>query len=721
MYKKQNIEISSNKKELKILVIINKIEYFQENKYYKNKIMFSMKRGLFIVCSILFINSFLSQTHVGSKINSDSLIKLSKTLYHNNPSQAGLYARQAITKSIEENSKLNLGKAYEALGVSEDFLGEFDSAIYYFDISIEILKKENKKLELGKTLVSKANSLYSISKYEDALKYYTNANEIMQSLGYKPDEAASLMGIANIYSVTKFNDLSLKYYHQALKISDEVKNQKLSSYILTNIAEVYATLGNIEKEIEYETKAIKIKEELHDTYGLVYSYHNLVYSLIKQNKNQNDSILYYANKSIEMSKEIDNSDFLVSSYKCLGTAYFHLKQTHKAIENAELGLELAKKIKRPILAHVLLNDLQEMYEEIGDYKSQAKALKEYININDTINNVEIKKSFNELETKYETEKKEKEIVLLNEKDKKRSIFIYSTLTVAVLLLMLTLVLYNRYKLKQKTANELENRNIEIQKQKNLVDEKQKEILDSINYAKRIQYALLAQEKHLQTNLKDYFILFKPKDIVSGDFYWTAEHNNCFYLAVCDCTGHGVPGAFMSLLNIGFLSEAIKEKHIQNPNEIFNYVRNRLIESITNEEQKDGMDGILLCLDKTKKQITYAAANNHPLIIKKSNKLVIEELLKDKMPVGKGISNDSFNLYTINIEEGDKLFLYTDGFADQFGGPKGKKFKYKPLNNNLLSSNNLNFKEQKEDLNEIFENWKGNLEQIDDVLIIGIEV
>jgi serine phosphatase RsbU (regulator of sigma subunit) len=168
--------------------------------------------------------------------------------------------------------------------------------------------------------------------------------------------------------------------------------------------------------------------------------------------------------------------------------------------------------------------------------------------------------------------------------------------------------------------------------------------------------------------------------------------------------------------MGFLSEAIKEKNIEHPHEIFNYVRLRLINSISSEEQKDGMDGIIICIDKKSNEITYAAANNEPILI--SNNQVIE-LPKDKMPVGKGERMESFCLRSITTAPGDVLYLYTDGFADQFGGPKGKKFKYKPLNELLLSFSNHPLEKQKDELDENFTSWKGNLEQVDDVCIIGI--
>jgi ligand-binding sensor domain-containing protein/serine phosphatase RsbU (regulator of sigma subunit) len=277
---------------------------------------------------------------------------------------------------------------------------------------------------------------------------------------------------------------------------------------------------------------------------------------------------------------------------------------------------------------------------------------------------------------------------------------------------------------EKTVHE---RTAELVEQKEIVEEKQKEILDSINYAKRIQYTLLAHDELLTKNLENHFVLFNPKDIVSGDFYWATESKNnltenpLFYLAACDSTGHGVPGAFMSLLNISFLNEAITEKNILTPNAIFDYVRKRLIESISKDGAQDGMDGILACFEKTTDNRTkclYAAANNSPVLIRDNTTI---DLSADKMPVGKGERLNPFTLYTIDCLPGDVLYFYTDGYADQFGGPKGKKFKYKQLDELLISIHQKNMDEQKNILQNTLNEWRGELEQVDDVLIIGIKI
>ena len=262
----------------------------------------------------------------------------------------------------------------------------------------------------------------------------------------------------------------------------------------------------------------------------------------------------------------------------------------------------------------------------------------------------------------------------------------------------------------------------ILKQKDIIEEKQKEILDSINYAKRIQFSLLASENLLNQYLPEHFVLFKPKDVVSGDFYWATPTPEGFVFITADCTGHGVPGAFMSLLNISKLSQAINENKIIRPDLILNNIRTEIIKALNaegSEESKDGMDAVLCKLDIKNLNLQYAAANNAFYIIRDKELLICKA---DKMPVGKGHDDSiSFTFNEIALQKGDVVYTFTDGYADQFGGPRGKKFKYKQLEDIMLDICSLPLKEQSKILNQKFEDWKGNLDQVDDVLIIGFKI
>lgn len=270
-----------------------------------------------------------------------------------------------------------------------------------------------------------------------------------------------------------------------------------------------------------------------------------------------------------------------------------------------------------------------------------------------------------------------------------------------------------------------DRTQEITQQKHIIEEKNKEITDSINYAQRIQRALLASENMLNNNLNDYFVFFKPKDIVSGDFYWAASQDNKFYLVTADSTGHGVPGAIMSMLNISCLNEAINGEGLKQPDDILNFTRKKVIGYLANdgskEGGKDGMDCSILCLDLKEMNLSVSAANNPVWIVRSGEEEVIE-VKPDKMPVGKHDKQDiPFQSQNFKLNSGDIIYTLTDGFPDQFGGEKGKKFMSKNLRELLKSNSGLAMDQQKNLLEETFKNWVGDLEQIDDVTVIGIRI
>ncbi len=268
------------------------------------------------------------------------------------------------------------------------------------------------------------------------------------------------------------------------------------------------------------------------------------------------------------------------------------------------------------------------------------------------------------------------------------------------------------------------RTFEIQHQKEIIEEKNKDILDSIHYAKRIQRALLASDNLLSENLPEHFVLYKPKDIVSGDFYWADKlANGKFLLLVGDCTGHGVPGAFMSLLNISLLHESTRGLSIERADLLLNKQREAIIAALNpsgaQEVSKDGMDCVMLSFDFEKMKLQFACANN-PLWILRAG--VIIEFKPDKQPVG--VHEGDFKPYTLHefdLLRGDIVYSFTDGFADQFGGPRGKKFKYKQLKETLVMISADSMEIQQSSLEKRFEDWRGNLEQVDDVMIIGIRV
>jgi len=286
---------------------------------------------------------------------------------------------------------------------------------------------------------------------------------------------------------------------------------------------------------------------------------------------------------------------------------------------------------------------------------------------------------------------------------------------------------------------------EIEKQKEIVDEINYEVSESINYATRLQGAILPEEKLLKKYLSEHFVLFKPKDKVSGDFYWWSHIENHTVITAADSTGHGVPGAFMSMLGSSFLREIVQKEYVTHTGVILKKLRKEIIKALKQKgemgEQKDGMDMAIISIDHETNIVQFSGANN-PLYIIKSGKLKIEtemdnavkefeldetsayklyEIKPNKMPIAIYEKMDNFTAHEIQLEKGDQLYMFSDGYADQFGGPKGKKFKYKPFKRLLLRNADKPMTEQKELLNTAFDNWKGNTEQIDDVVVVGIKM
>jgi len=651
------------------------------------------------VLFIGFITNLFSQTHEDSllivfkqaKHDTDRakvLYNISKLYNDSDPNKGNEYLKQAYEISLKTANYRIQSDISNQIGYNYYFLSDFNHSVEFFLKTLKICELQGNKSGIAGCHNNIGSIYLELEDTVNALHHHLLALSIRKEINKNDEEsknaiAMSYGNVGKTYFLASNYTKAMEYYNLCLAISKEVGNKKREALMLNNIG-----------------------------------------SILAEQKKYNEALPYFLN-ALNLYKEIDSPENVALCLNNIAEIYFRKKDYTNSIENYKAALVISENNSTLSDMKTSYDGLRNCYVALGDYKLAHDYLSKSVLIKDSIFNEENSSQINELLAKFDSDKKEQEIKIL-QKDKEMSSWLRNSLIVGSLLLVfLAISLYSRNKVKQKANSELSLKNKNIEEQKQIVEYQklalevhQKEIVDSINYAKRIQYALLANEDLLSKNLDSHFVLFKPKDIVSGDFYWATEHNNSFYIAVCDSTGHGVPGAFMSLLSIGFLSEAIKEKSIAEPNQVFDYVRKRLIESITNEDQRDGFDGILLRFEKTSHTITYVAANNHPIIVSNNE---IRHLAYDKMPVGKGVKSDKFTLHTIQSSKEDTIYLYTDGYADQFGGEKGKKFKYKPLNDMLLLNNKRTLNEQKEILDTTFNNWQGSLEQVDDVLIVGIKV
>jgi serine phosphatase RsbU (regulator of sigma subunit) len=268
--------------------------------------------------------------------------------------------------------------------------------------------------------------------------------------------------------------------------------------------------------------------------------------------------------------------------------------------------------------------------------------------------------------------------------------------------------------------ELTRKDLKLKKEQ--IEEKHVAITDSISYAKRLQHAILPTEDSISEYFNNYFIYYQPKDIVSGDFYWLHKNNELLFFAVADCTGHGVPGAMVSVVCNNALNRAVNEFGLLKPNLILDKSKELIIEQMGkgNNDVKDGMDISLCCLNTKTQELIFSGANN-PIYIIKKDANSLDEIPADRQSVGKNFINHKFTASKIQLNLGDTLYLFTDGFADQFGGKKQKKYKYINFKKLLLNNTSELLKDQKKAIDEEFNSWKGDLEQIDDICILGIKI
>jgi serine phosphatase RsbU (regulator of sigma subunit)/Tfp pilus assembly protein PilF len=578
-----------------------------------------------------------------------------------------------------------------------------------------------------------------------ALDFYHRGLKIQEEIGDLKGVAQSLNNIGFIFQNQNDIQKTLSYYEKSLAIREKINDKRGIAESLNNLGLVYRKNGDpnckseikdacmragVQKALEYYLRSLKIKEEINDVSGIGISLNNIggIYGFLKEY----DKALDYFKRSLSIREKIQDKQGQSIALNNIGTIYFKKEDYVNAEKFCLQSLEIAKELGFPENIRRTAESLKNIYKANGSDKKAMEMFELSVTMRDSINSKEAQRESQKQHFKMEYEKKaaadsvrveqEKKVVSLQLEHKKNQSYF---LIVGLLLVMIFAVfMFNRFKITQKQKHLIEIKEKETQQQKILIEDKQKEIVDSINYAQRIQKALLAGDNLLQNNLPEHFVLYKPKAIVSGDFYWGAlrqaqDDGDVFYLAVCDSTGHGVPGAFMSLLNISFLNEAVNERKLLDPAAILNHVRKRIIQDLSTEGGKDGMDCSFAAFDFKKNKLKYSAANNEIWIVRKNELL---ELNGDKMPVGKhDKEKQSFTEHEVNLQSGDLVYLFTDGFADQFGGPKGKKFMYKQLQQLFISIANRKAEEQKTELDRAFEEWKGELEQVDDVCIIGVRI
>lgn len=605
---------------------------------------------------------------------------------------------------------------------------DHDSAFYYAQLQYELAEERQIKKMMGSALNTMGAVHYMKGDFDKCIDFFSKSLKIDQEIGDKVDESSMLNNIGIVFQNQGYYDQALDYHSQSLNIRIELGDKRGEASSLSNIGFINEHQGNHELALDYYKQSLEIAEEIDDKIMLANIKSN--YALTYQNMEEYEQAILFQRSSLELYQELGNKMGIASSLINLGKLHQLIGDFGKSLEFAEKGWDAAQDAASIEDTEKASELLWKLYKESGNHKKALEMFELFIESRDSIERKENQKAIIQQQYKYEYEKKAaadsikameedkvQDALLAAEKaevkqQEQQKYYLFGGLALA---LLFGGFIFNRFRVTSKQKDIIEE-------QKKMVEESHREITDSINYAERIQRSFLATKEILDENLKDYFVFFKPKEAVSGDFYWAAELNDGnFAWSVADSTGHGVPGAIMSLLNISSLEKSIEtetspEKILVKTREI---IVNRLKKDGSEEGGKDGMDCNLLVINKERSQLTFASAHN-PVIIVRGEELI--EFKGDKIPVGKhDRDNESFTLQTLQLQKGDVIYALTDGFPDQFGGPKGKKYMIKNLKNKFMEIAGLPMNEQQYILNKEFEDWKQKNEQIDDVCIIGVRV
>ena len=650
-----------------------------------------------------------------------------------------------------------------------------DTALYFANLGLKISIKANYKKGIAGCYNSIGYIHYLQGIYDKAFEYYLKSLKIYEESGDTKGMAKCYCNIGIIYQEQESYDKAFEYFFKSLKIYEKSVNKKgmADCYILVGIT--YDYLGNLSdakkneaqtrqnynKALEYYLKALNIYEESGNKKDVVVCFSNM--GIIYREQGNYDKALEYYLKALKIYQESGNKNGMMACYINIGSLYGSLADStglnenrrlnylNRAIEYGTKTIELAKEIKAMVEENEAAELLMSAYLRLGNIKKSSQFADIFICTKDSIFNEEKTKALAGMEAKYQNEKKQLEIIKLGKEkelqiseNKKQRMIIWFIVFGLLLVLAFAAFIFRSLRITRKQKRiiekqkekvdeayeELNQQNEEIASQRDEIEAQRdslyvqnKNITDSITYARFIQQALLTSHEILDNCKIENFILFKPKDIISGDFYWFKLIKNYLYFAAADCTGHGVPGAFMSVLGISLLNEIVSKRDLNPPALVLNELRKKLKKSLKQDNPEttshDGID-IALCLyDQETKVLQFSGAFN-PLFMIRKKQLI--EYSANHMPVGiHPKDNIDFTNQEIQLQPEDSIYIFSDGYISQFGGEKGKKFNIKQFKQLLLEINHLPMKIQKQVFEKRLIEWQHDFDQIDDILVIGIKI
>lgn len=704
-----------------------------------------------------------------------------------------------IANNVENGHFIALGHKYKSFYYEDIF--EIDSAIHEIRISREGFIKLGNQKEVANCYNLEGNLLSEVSKMEEALIAYEKGLELAKKIDDWEEESNILNNLGVTYSDLGNYVKSVDYYWESLKLCEQNGDELGVSDCWNNLGSLYSEMGDYEQALEFHNNSLEIRKnyDIPSKKSSVYLNIGRIYSDQGKFIEARD----YFKKSVDIDKQLEDFDGSAIGYNNIGLTFFREGQSDSALKYYKLSLTDRQKTQNLYGYSLIYTNLGDYYLSVKDYKNAEfyckksyqiskelsflyelnfacdclyrtyrkqgnkslalNYLEEYSATSDSIRAESKTREVTKKQMEYQFYSQSLKDSLVREKDlhqrelehqlelneqihekekadQSKSSQLKIFIIIALALIINFIVIYYRYKGQKKQR-------LQIEEQKVIIEEKSHDIQQSIDYAKLIQSASLP-EKQLNSIFPDSFILYKPKDVVSGDFYWLEDNEQYSLFSVADCTGHGIPGAFISLIGTILLNEIFNSKKLYSPNKILNEL-NRLIQLTLNQAGqvtiKDGMDISFCCWDKINNKLYFSGANNPVWVISSSttlkgasNDTTLEhspnissetgngkhlfEVRADRQPVGKMYTDSQpFTLHELDLQSGDMVYLFSDGYPDQFGGEKGKKYKHKNMKKLFLQIADQSMINQNIQIDKEFEAWKNDFEQIDDVCVIGVRI
>lgn len=688
---------------------------------------------------------------------------------HGYPEKAGEFGRELLLLASEISDTFSIVTGHIAIGNSYLNIGQYPLAAESYHKAYDISTAWKNNREIAKALQNLGIVYYYMGNLSKAAAFTHEALTLYSELENRLGEAGCLLTLGNIISDQTENIRALNYYNQAYSLFKELNHEGGMYNSIMNIGAVQLSEGRYREAIEKFGQARDMAGKINDLEGVVKCLHNMgmAYSRLG---NPGQALEYYQ-EALTIARTNNFKHLEANTLNNMAGVNNNLQRFGLALSQATQGLRLSQEIQSIDDQLHSYRNLSRAYEGQGQFQRALENHKLYKLFSDSLHRIETRREVSRLEAIYQNEQMQQEVELKNaqlekqnlELDQKsislsrqrmiRNVLLLWVFLLAALALFVYLNLRRRKRLNnlisaQKGEIEEINQTLrqqnseialqrdEITSQKGIIEEKNTALVSSIHYAKTIQNALLPSHSAFEESFAESFVIFQPKEIVSGDFFWVSHQNEITLLAVADSTGHGVPGAFMSLLGISFLNEFVARRKYSTPAGLLNELRQYMIQSLHKQEttgnQQDGIEMALVAFDYKNNTVAYSGARTPIYIASKApitlnGKLLnapsgtLHKIKADTMPLAFHKKMNPFTDYTLALNPGDVVYLMTDGFADQFSCKSGERFTSQRLISQLNELQNLPLHIQKEKLLESLHNWKMDGEQVDDITVVGVRV